>query len=66
MNATATQPAGKAKKRELDRELDAELEDSFPASDPPALTQPLPESDEPPARAPKRSDKPKGARPSGR
>jgi hypothetical protein len=35
----AGQPAGKSKKK-LDRELDRELEDSFPASDPPAASQP--------------------------
>ncbi len=27
---------------ELDNELDRELEDSFPASDPPSMTQPAP------------------------
>jgi|FEC22Drversion2_1045045.scaffolds.fasta_scaffold00064_115 hypothetical protein len=66
MKATARQHADTAKKRKLDRELDEELQDSFPASDPPALTQPQPDTDEPPAGASKRSDRPKHARPSGR
>jgi hypothetical protein len=29
-------------KKDLDRELDRELADSFPASDPPSVTQPAP------------------------
>jgi hypothetical protein len=31
-----------AKRRKEERELDKELQDSFPASDPPAITQPTP------------------------
>jgi hypothetical protein len=33
--------------RQLDRELDRELADSFPASDPPSVTQPSVESNAP-------------------
>ena len=33
-------------KRSRDRELDKELEDSFPASDPPAITQPVHDNDD--------------------
>ncbi len=51
MDSKSTEKADKAKKRELDRELDHELEDSFPASDPPALTQPVPEDDKTPDKA---------------
>jgi hypothetical protein len=32
----------KKEHEELDTELDRELEDSFPASDPPSMTQPAP------------------------
>jgi hypothetical protein len=34
-----------AKRRKEERELDKELQDSFPASDPPAITQPTPSPD---------------------
>jgi hypothetical protein len=34
----------KKEHEELDTELDRELEDSFPASDPPSMTQPAPKS----------------------
>ncbi|MGE0044426.1 MAG: hypothetical protein AB7J28_07950 [Hyphomonadaceae bacterium] len=33
-------------KREIEEELDRELEDTFPASDPPSITQPVPDEPE--------------------
>ena len=45
-----------AAKQEDDR-LEEALEESFPASDPPSMTQPKPHAEKPPA------DKPKTARP---
>ena len=50
-----------AAKQEDDR-LEEALEDSFPASDPPSMTQPKPHADKPPAEKPP-ADKPKTARP---
>jgi hypothetical protein len=35
------------KKEELDKELEEGLEETFPASDPPAVTQPVPHDDKP-------------------
>jgi len=35
----------KVQRRKEDRELDKSLQDSFPASDPPAITQPTPTPD---------------------
>jgi hypothetical protein len=49
-------------RKPLNDELDAELEDSFPASDPPSLTEPAGDARKrqpPPARKPKRPAKPK-------
>jgi hypothetical protein len=41
-----------AKRRQEERQLDKELQDSFPASDPPAIVQPTP--------SPEKDDKHKG------
>jgi hypothetical protein len=35
-----------AKRRQQERQLDKELQDSFPASDPPAIVQPTPAPEE--------------------
>jgi hypothetical protein len=43
----------KKEHEELDTELDRELEDSFPASDPPSMTQPAPKPGDPHGSAPK-------------
>ena len=48
-------------KQEDDR-LEEALEDSFPASDPPSMTQPKPHADKPRSKKPP-ADKPKTARP---
>ncbi len=50
-----------AAKQEDDR-LEEALEDSFPASDPPSMTQPKPHADKP-ASEKSPADKPKTARP---
>ncbi len=49
-------------KKEEDERLEEALEDSFPASDPPSMTQPKPHADKPPAETPP-ADKPRTARP---
>jgi hypothetical protein len=53
------QKAAKTKeeaRREQEEMLNSELEDSFPASDPPSLTQPTPEKGSPVASTAKRSN----------
>ena len=50
-----------AAKPEADR-LEEALEESFPASDPPSMTQPKPHAEKPRAEKPP-ADKPKTARP---
>jgi hypothetical protein len=41
MDVKSTKPAPKPRHKE-EKELDEALDDSFPASDPPAITQPTP------------------------
>jgi hypothetical protein len=58
---TQEQKKSDAPKKDDDK-LEEALEDSFPASDPPSMTQPKPHADKPrPEKAP--ADKPKTARP---
>jgi hypothetical protein len=40
------EPREQAKRRREEKELDEALDDSFPASDPPAITQPTPTPEE--------------------
>ena len=48
--------SGKDKQTALDRELDRELADSFPASDPPSVTQPSVKSGAPARKHPAIND----------
>jgi len=47
----------KAKRRSEERELDDALEDSFPASDPPAIVQPAKQEDSKPGKRKADNDK---------
>ena len=58
---TQEQKKSDAAKKDDDR-LEEALEDSFPASDPPSMTQPKPPADKPTEEKPP-ADKPKTARP---
>jgi hypothetical protein len=52
----ARKPKDEAKKAKDDKKLDEELEETFPASDPPSMTEPPTHGDPPkkrPARRPK-------------
>lgn len=51
-------------RRKKSRELDQELEDSFPASDPPAIIQPVPDDDAPPPERRRETGRPR-KRPAG-